>query len=275
MSSPDNRSIVIRVEVEISGGGQGGILRRVKIVPELTSVSVPSGTAKVRDSGGGFGYICATGNSTKGDDDVATSVYAKVYPAGTTDFPATPPNGADGATGTIPEANGNWIFSGNLDIPKAAHNAGGTAGNILYIWAKYPDGSYETKQRSFTGKTSTGTDCVAGPGSGGGAVLKQPRTTAGLAIAGKPLHATFLGTLASLGCIALHWNGVYWMGMVPATGAHLSFFAAETNCTLGCSGEGIAFMVAGPPTAFCPFNWSGEGTLSGKKPGGFGVIVTE
>jgi hypothetical protein len=164
VSSPDKRSIIVRVEVEIPGECPPTTYVEGKPSQRLTEIHLPKGgltPASVRVSGG-VGYICATGNSTK-DGTAARTVFAKIYPTGTTVFDTNPPPGTAAA---IPAANGDWIFSGAQDLWPAANNALGTAANILYTWADYGTGAYEKTKWPFNGKTSTGTDCIPGSGSG-------------------------------------------------------------------------------------------------------------
>jgi hypothetical protein len=121
-----------------------------------TTIDVPTGTAKVRVSGG-TQSICATGTSSRGSV-YPTAVVAIVYTTPTSPPPAPPP----GVTAGTVDGSGAWSFRGSQEIPGVnSSNMTPYPTNFVCVWAQYNDQMmpYDMVSTSFLAESSNQTDC--------------------------------------------------------------------------------------------------------------------
>jgi hypothetical protein len=195
-----------------------------------------------------------------------TVVKALAYP-NTTTTPmqsgmGTPP--ANAVQGTLSGDGSTWSFS---LVPGAAapESTLGTGDNsTLIVWFDYGDGTWP--QNLYTAFHTYR------PPSGGFGSWEESSE------GGEPglLHATFTGSLASLGTLHLTREGGKWAGEPTAGGGcTLAFFCVNGVYYLVSTGPGIHFVVSGTPSSLAPFCWSATGAAIGACAGTFGVTLTE
>jgi hypothetical protein len=268
MTRPGETKVTVRVEVVVEGLGEPRVTvaapeppPRKAIKPLL--IKVPAGGSSIPVFPfGGQQCIEANGTAvTDGQGSFPGKVFAKVFsdpnldPLHTSGF-ATPPPGA--ASDTPDPVNGTWSFTkakGN-PVPGAVCNGSGSGNNnTLVVWYDFGSGTACSIESShFYGYCTSG-----GFGS-------PPAT----------LSATFTGALATLGTVALAYNGVNWMGVSSACGgALLAFLGDGSTYTLLSAGPGVLFALSNPPDSTDPFGWSGSGTAMGTCAGNFTVTITE
>jgi hypothetical protein len=272
MTRPGETRVTVHVEVVVEGQGEPRVTTVTAPSPHLLKhaikpllIKVPAGGSSIAVFPFG-GNLCieASGTALTLQGSFPGKVYAKVFPDPNLDplhasgF-ATPP--ADAAVDTPDPSDGSWSFTkakGN-PVPGAVCNGSGSGNNdTLVVWYDFGSGTACSIEFSpFYGY------CV----SGGLGSAPQPG----------PLSATFSGALASLGTVALAYNGVSWMGVSGACGgALLAFLGDGTNYTLMAAGPGVLFAVSNPADSPDPFSWSGSGTAMGSScAGSFNVTITE
>jgi hypothetical protein len=273
MTRPGETKVTVRVDVVVEGQGE----------PRVTAFATPptyrakqafKPLAIIHPAGGGsipvfpFGgqqCIEADGTAPTLQGSFPGRVYAKVFPDPTLDPQhasgfATPPS--DAASDTPDPSDGSWSFTrgkGN-PVPGATCNGSGSGNNnTLVVWYDFGSGTQDSIDFThFYGY------CVSG---GFGSAPPQPTT----------LNATFTGALATLGTVALAYNGVSWMGVSSACGgALLAFLGNGSTYTLLAAGPGVMFAVSNTPDSPDPFSWSGSGTALGSScSGSFDVTITE
>jgi hypothetical protein len=272
MTTSDGGKVIVRVEVVVEGLSE----------PAKATASKPprqslSGRASIEplaidpfpDNVPGYligGVYCmeASGTSPLSGGQYAQVVKAMAYPTPNYTPPATPPGNA--ATDT-PAGNMNWSFTcakGN-PVPggKFDNILNGPVNSTLVVWYFYGgSASSQSEPGNFHGYVA---------GSGSASELAIARGARGPAV----LHAAFTGALASLGAVALVWNGVSWVGISSSGSAVLSFCCHEGVYQLTSAGPATSFIVAAHPRSHEPFSWAAEGTGLGALAGPFGVTIVE
>ncbi|HEX5273412.1 MAG TPA: hypothetical protein VFW33_23105 [Gemmataceae bacterium] len=279
MSGTGETRVTVRVEVVVEGGGREPRVTTWAGPFHAPSPGRPRAQEIINPSGGDPVpvFACAGGLCIDANGTAPTSsqgyfpirVCAIVFPTPSPTIPSSPPGGAVCIT---PNAtDGTWAFSqaqGN-PVPGAtcAPPSGSGCNNTLVVWYDFGGGiPLSIESRPFVGV------CVSPSGSGpplSGAHGPPPPPPA-------LLHATFSGSLAGLGTVALASTGAGWIGLtVNGGGALLAFGAAGSGFSLLCVGTLVQFLVSNAPDSSGPFSWSASGTLQGPSPGAFTVVVTE
>jgi hypothetical protein len=271
MTRPGETRVTVHVEVVVEGQGEPRVTTVAAPTPAPPRRAVrrleikhpPSGGSLPVFPFGGQQCIEADGTAPTLQGSFPGKVYAKVFPdpnldpLHTSGF-ATPPS--DAAVDTPDPSDGSWSFTqakGN-PVPGAVCNGSGSGNNnTLVVW--YDFGSGTACSIEFTHFYGY---CVSG-----GVGTPPPPT----------LNATFTGALASLGTVALAYNGVSWMGVSSACGGGLLAFLGDgSTYTLLAAGPGVMFAVSNPPDSPDPFGWSATGTAMGSScAGNFSVTITE
>ena len=156
----------VRVSVRVKVSGVAPKPTKATLLLLNVTLPVANGTANVLAApGAASGSICATGDGAIKNGNLASWVYAKVYPGNLTTVPFNPPPMTDY---TVPYGSkGQWKFS---LLGGAACNADGTAANTLVTWTDFGGPGYDVDHLSFTGKCANSTDCGPGTGSSSGSV---------------------------------------------------------------------------------------------------------
>jgi hypothetical protein len=272
MTRPGETKVTVRVEVVVEG--QGGEPRvttfttpaqphpRRGIIP-LVIVHPAGGDRIPVFPFGGRQCIEANGTAPTLMGSYPGRAWAMVFPDPHLDplhqsgF-SSPPSGA--ASDVPDPVDGKWSFTqakGN-PVPGAVCNGSGSGNNnTLVVWYDFGSGAPCSIDFShFCGY------CVSG-----GSTNPAPPAT---------LHATFTGALATLGTVALSWNGVSWLGVSGACGGSLlAFLSNGSSYTLLSAGPGVLFTAANTPDSADPFSWSASATAMGSCAGAFDVIITE
>ncbi|HWG45493.1 MAG TPA: hypothetical protein VN688_22205 [Gemmataceae bacterium] len=282
MSSSSDRKVTVRVEVVIEGGGEAP--KVTTFGPSTTPLMVgsfvkpyqiiypkPSMTDTTVYVLGGQNYIEANGISPAMGGSYAQKVWAKAYPRPD----ASPDQSGLGmppmdAVSDTPAGDGSWSFTRAKNNPVSAcaadNKPGGPDNSTLIVWYQF-GGSYPNVEYTpFHGYLAVS----GGSGSGAGSGLLV--RAAGLTV----LHASFTDALASLGTVALTWNGASWVGGSSAAGGcTLSLVLIEDSCYLISNGPGTVFVVRGVPGSSGLSPCSATGVANGVCAGSFGVTITE
>jgi hypothetical protein len=287
MSKPDDRSIVVKVEVHVPWLDRPAIQdRKHRFFEEGISIFCPgAGALTPVCVASGSKTICTRGTAIDPDtNQPAQRVFVKVFSV--TDQIPGDPSALSGVISGPPDNQGNWLFDG---VPGAICPDDGSMptanNNQVAVWAQFANTLNHTNV-FFKGYCSDHTDCCLS-GSGSGATLvAQPRLgEVSLALV---LYVTFSGGTDRCKDVngmtvpvswlpaARHWEG--WL-VVPGLGSTAVILSCEGEQLRLRFGQGVALHPTSPlvaaPGSREPLLVTYTPTFSGGWSGSITITITD